>query len=182
MTNWHWFHLIITIILTSFYVANFTIMSQCALHLVPWSLCQKHSFKCSQLPGEYTAAVAFSRLFHTQYQPLPSQVPIYTPGWREAILVKHLAKWHKCYDWDSNPPSDDLTILTWFWCSKPLSHDTLQTIPRSWTRFSFFQFLGIMNKGLGCHPCRKLACLTPRTWTLFPLLSSLECKLGLLSL
>ena len=41
-----------------------------------------HSFYLSQLPGEYTAqaAVALQRLFHTHYQPLPSQVPIYTPG------------------------------------------------------------------------------------------------------
>ena len=36
----------------------------------------------SQLPGEYTtwATIALQRLFHTQKQPVPSQVPIYTHG------------------------------------------------------------------------------------------------------
>ena len=40
-------------------------------------------FNVSQLPGEYTTwATVYSlqRLFHSQYQPLPTQVPIYTPG------------------------------------------------------------------------------------------------------
>ena len=52
------------------------------------------------------------RLFHTQYKPLPLQVPIYTPGWREAIIVKYLAQGHKCHDRDSNPHSGDSTTRT----------------------------------------------------------------------
>ena len=31
----------------------------------------------------------------------------FTPGWREAILVKHLAQGHKCHDQDSNPHTVD---------------------------------------------------------------------------
>ena len=42
--------------------------------------------------------VAIQRLFQTQYQPLPLQIRIHTPGWREAIIVKHLAQGHKCRD------------------------------------------------------------------------------------
>ena len=59
---------------------------------------------------EYTAPSCRGapKAFHSQYQSLPSQVPIYTPGWREAIIVKHLAQGHKCHDRDSNPHSGDL--------------------------------------------------------------------------
>ena len=59
-------------------------------------------FNVSQLPWEYTtwatvyiAPKAFS------------QVPIYSPGWREAIIVKYLAQGHKCHDRDSNPHSSE---------------------------------------------------------------------------
>ena len=38
---------------------------------------------------------------------LPILVPIYTPGWREAIIVKYLAQGHKCHDRDSNPHSGE---------------------------------------------------------------------------
>ena len=68
-------------------------------------------FNVSQLPWEYTtwATVYIAlKLFHSQYQPLPSHVPIYSPGWREAIIVKYLAQGHKCHDHDSNPHSGDL--------------------------------------------------------------------------
>ena len=54
------------------------------------------------------SCLGFSKMFHTLYQPLPSQVPMYTPGWREAIIVKYLAQGHKCHDRDSNPPSGEL--------------------------------------------------------------------------
>ena len=43
----------------------------------------------SQLPGEYAAHAAKCV---AQQASLPSQVPIYTPGWREAITVKCLAQ------------------------------------------------------------------------------------------
>ena len=35
------------------------------------------------------------------------QVTIYTPGWREAIMVKVLSQGHKCHDRDLNPHSND---------------------------------------------------------------------------
>ena len=59
---------------------------------------------------EYTAPSCRGapKAFHAQYQPLPLQVPIYTPGWREAIIVKYLAQGHKYHDQDSNPHSVDL--------------------------------------------------------------------------
>ena len=61
---------------------------------------------------------------------LPSQVPIYTPGWREAITVKCLAQGHKHHgcSQDSNPHSDDSAIRTQIWCTKPLGHSTPQLI------------------------------------------------------
>ena len=44
--------------------------------LVPWSLGQEHSFNFSQLPGECTSLICQGAPVDTQYQPLPSQVPI----------------------------------------------------------------------------------------------------------
>ncbi len=58
--------------------------------------------------------VTLRRLFKTQYQPLPSQLPIYTPGWREAIIVKHLAQGHKIQDRDLNPHPHHLTTRAQF--------------------------------------------------------------------
>ena len=54
------------------------------------------------------------RANQTQLPPVPSQVPIYTPGWREAITVKCLAQGHKYHGrgWDSNPYSNDSAIGT----------------------------------------------------------------------
>ena len=65
------------------------------------------------------------RLFHTQYQRLTSQVPIYTPWWREAVIIEHLAQGHKCHDRETNPHSNDLTTRT-IQCSKPLGNDTVK--------------------------------------------------------
>ena len=75
----------------------------------------------------------FSGLNQSQEPSLPSQVQVYpyTPGWREAIIVKCLAQGHKCHTGDSNPlsaeqnqqslnsvvlsarPQHPLTIITW---------------------------------------------------------------------
>ena len=74
-----------------------------------------------------SAARSSRMLFHTQYLPVPSEVlvPVYTPGWREAIVVKHLAQGHKCHDQDSNPHFDDFNTRTWIWYMNSLGHDTL---------------------------------------------------------
>ena len=60
------------------------------------------------------------RLFQTK----PSQVLIYTPGWRVAITVKCLAQGHNVYgcgkDWDLLPYH--LVVRTQVWCTKPISH------------------------------------------------------------
>ena len=50
----------------------------------------------------------------------------FTPGWREAIMVKCLAQGHKHHGCgrDSNPHSDDSAIRTQTRCTKPLSHGT----------------------------------------------------------
>ena len=75
-------------------------------HYYPWSL----GLKSSQLPGEYTACatkyVAQSRLINHKNQLCPHRYP-FTPGWREAIIVKCLAQGHKCHDRDSNPHSTE---------------------------------------------------------------------------
>ena len=68
----------------------------------------KHPFNLSQLPigSIWTPSCRGAlKAFRSHYQPQPSQVPIYTPGWREAIIVKYLAQGHKCNDQDSNPHS-----------------------------------------------------------------------------
>ncbi len=72
--------IIITIIKTSSYIAHFTILSQCALHKCPGH-CANYIpviFLSSLGSIQPRAAVALRRLFQTQYQPLPSQVPICT--------------------------------------------------------------------------------------------------------
>ena len=51
--------------------------------------------KPSQLfGGVYSsiAAISAHRANQTQQPTLPSQVPFYTPGWREAIMVKCIAE------------------------------------------------------------------------------------------
>ena len=59
------------------------------------------------------------RANQTQLPPLPSLVPIYTPGWREAITVKCLAQGHTYYGrgWDSNSHSNDSAIRTYLYLS-----------------------------------------------------------------
>ena len=55
---------------------------------------------------------ALRRLFQTQNQPLPLQVPTRIPrGWREATNSKSilLSQGHMSHSRDSNPHSDDLT-------------------------------------------------------------------------
>ncbi len=42
-----------------------------------------------------------------------SQVPIYTPGIREASMDKCNAQGHDCHDQESNPHSSDSAIGTW---------------------------------------------------------------------
>ena len=80
--------------------------------------------------GEYAAhaakCVAQRANNQTRLPSLPSQVPIYTPGWREAIIVKCLAQGHKHHGHgqDSNPHSDDLAIRTQVRCTRPLGHGT----------------------------------------------------------
>ena len=86
-----------------------------------------HTTSTSQ--GKFTNANRFSRIcsvvfvnflfnfilwregVNTQYQPLPLQVPNYTPGWREVIIIKYLAQGHMCQDRDSNPHSDHLNLM-----------------------------------------------------------------------
>ena len=48
----------------------------------------------------------------------------FTPGWREAIVVKCLAQGHKHHgrSEDSNSHSDDSAIRTQIRCTKPLGH------------------------------------------------------------
>ena len=72
--------------------------------------------------GAYTC-----RASQTQQPTLPSQVPIYTPGLREAIMVKCLAQghMHRGRGRGSNPHSDDSdAIRTQIQCTKPLGHGT----------------------------------------------------------
>ena len=105
-------------------------MSKCALHHSPWSLGQYHSYNLSQLPWEYTAHYAqplgATGLLKHNNPLYPLQVPIYTPGWREAITVKCLAQGHKYHgcSQDSNPHSDDSAIRTQIRCTKPLGRGT----------------------------------------------------------
>ena len=72
------------------------------------SLGLKSFLKPSQTPVEYTACaakyVAQWRLINHKNQLCPHRYP-FTPGWREAIIVKCLAQGHKCHDRDSNPHS-----------------------------------------------------------------------------
>ena len=67
----------------------------------------------------YSPELPFAYIFIHNINLYSRRYCIYTPGWREAIIVKHLAPGHKCHDWDSNPRSDDLTIRTWIRCSNP---------------------------------------------------------------
>ena len=92
-------------------VVHFTLMSRIALHLYPGRWVNNIPLILISSSGSIQpwAAVVLRRLFQKQYQPLPSQLPIYTPGWREAFVVKHLAQGYKCLDWDLNPHCDDLT-------------------------------------------------------------------------
>ena len=85
--------------------------------LVPWSLGQWTSlFNLSQLPLrsiQPRAAAALRKLFHSQYQPLPSQVPIYTPEWREAVIVKYLAQGHQVSRPGFKPTLRWISTRTW---------------------------------------------------------------------
>ena len=93
-------NIIIIIIITVFikpnseYRLNALYLNKCPGH---WDNKIMLIFHRSLRSTQPWAAVALQRLFHTQYQHLPSQVPIYTPGWREADIVKYLAQGHKCY-------------------------------------------------------------------------------------
>ena len=47
----------------------------------------------------------------SQEPSLPSQEPIYTPGWSEAIIVENLVQGHKCHDQVMNPPEVKSDLL-----------------------------------------------------------------------
>ncbi len=51
------------------------------------------------------------------------QVPIYTTGLRELVMVKCLAQGRKCHDQESNPHSVNSVIRTRVRYTRPLEHD-----------------------------------------------------------
>ena len=83
----------------------------------------------SQLSGEYTAQLLPFRRIGLINQLCPHRYP-FTPGWREAIMVKCLAQGHKNHGCgrDSNPHSDDSAIRTQIQCT-PRSAMTLHARP-----------------------------------------------------
>ena len=107
----------------------------------PWGVCSPCCQMCS--------ATSFNQ---TQLPSLPSKVPIYTPGWREAIIVKCLAQGHKYHGrgQDSNSHSDDSAIRTQVRCTKPLGHGTPYN--RSSSRY-------IVKQPATCEPFILLRCL-----------------------
>ena len=102
---WNWwvslilFHFIlllihVIIIIVASYIALRSVTqwrSKRFQHYYPWSLGLKSFLKPSQLPVEYTACatkyVAQSRLINHKNQLYHNRYP-FTPGWREAIIVK----------------------------------------------------------------------------------------------
>ena len=109
---------------------------------------------------------------------LSSQVPIYTPGWREAIIVKYLAQGHKCHDRDSNPHSGDWAPELEF---NALKHSAM-TLLMSLLHWFFFVAPLKENWKLVNSPSRILCnswIELMRTWNCFFLSSSWEYKYNL---
>ena len=106
----------------------------------------KSFLKPSQLPGgvyssiaAIAAILAHTGLIKHNNQFCSHRYP-FTPGWREAIMVKCLAEGHKhqgCSQ-DLNPHSDDSAIRTQIRCTKP--HD-IHVHVCSQLKIISFQFL-----------------------------------------
>ena len=101
--------------------------------ITPAHQAHKSFLKPSRLPGGVHSSIAAITvhigLIKHNNQHCPHRYP-FTPGWREAIMVKCLAQAHKHHGRgrDSNPHSDDSVVRTQIRWTKPLGHDTPHTI------------------------------------------------------
>ena len=111
------------------YIAHVSTNFWCSRRIItPAHQAHKAFMKPSQLPGEYTAQLLPLQcigLIKHNNQLCPHRYP-FTPGWREAIMVKRLAQGHKHHGRgrDSNPQSDDSAIRTQIRWTQPLGHGT----------------------------------------------------------
>ena len=115
-----------TIIITSSYTAHFTIrhwanitslgqyhvIGPISHHVANNSALIFLSFLGSKQPW---AAMALHKLFKTHDQHLPSQVPIYTSGWREANYSKISCSRTQVSRPGFNHSPDDLITRTYIW-------------------------------------------------------------------
>ena len=125
---------IIIIIITSSYIAHFTIMSQCALHLYPGHWANNHSCNLPQLPGEYTALVyrsALKTFSNTISTSTLAGTHLYSwvkrSNHSKASCSRTQVHVHVQYHsrgQDSNPHQNDSGIRTRVRRTKPLSHGT----------------------------------------------------------